>query len=99
MENNVMNEEQVRAFLNSIGITEEGKLIDSEYVIQLEDSDEWAKVYSLLEQAENVDIDPDEPIMASERSGIIVYLSDDYDITLDARYDSNTYTLTVSKGE
>lgn len=99
MENTAMNIEQVKEFLSSIGITDEGTIVDNEYVIKLEDSDAWARVYSLLEQAENVDQDIDEPIMASERSGIIAYLSDDYDLTLDARYDSNTYTLTVSKGE
>lgn len=93
-----MDINQVKAFLTDIGITKDGKLVDNDYVVTFPDSDSWSVAYSLLEESDLVDSDP-EAILSSEYSGVIYYLSDNYDLKLEAKYTTDTYTLVVSDGE
>lgn len=93
-----MDINQVKTFLTDIGITKEGKLVDNDYVVTFPDSDSWSVAYSLLEESDLVDSDP-EAILSSEYSGVIYYLSDNYDLKLEAKYTTDTYTLVVSDGE
>ena len=93
-----MDINQVKAFLTDIGITKDGKLVDNDYVVTFPDSDSWSVAYSLLEESDLVDSDP-EGILSSEYSGVIYYLSDNYDLKLEAKYTTDTYTLVVSDGE
>ena len=93
-----MDINQVKTFLTDIGITKDGKLVDNDYVVAFPDSDSWSVAYSLLEESDLVDSDP-EAILSSEYSGVIYYLSDHYDLKLEAKYTTDTYTLVVSDGE
>lgn len=93
-----MDINQVKTFLTDIGITKDGKLVDNDYVVTFPDSDSWSVAYSLLEESDLVDSDP-EAILSSEYSGVIYYLSDNYDLKLEAKYTTDTYTLVVSDGE
>lgn len=93
-----MDINQVKTFLTDIGITKDGKLVGNDYVVTFPDSDSWSVAYSLLEESDLVDSDP-EAILSSEYSGVIYYLSDNYDLKLEAKYTTDTYTLVVSDGE
>ena len=80
-------------FLSGIGIDQVGHYTKSNaYVIDIEDSDEYGKVYSRLDKCEDLVEDEDSSTMNIHTSNII-FESDDYQFTLIADFDQDTYKL------
>lgn len=79
-------------FAKSIGITGEGTTSGNIYTVNLKDSNEYSRVYTLLDKAPDADLDNDESVL-SESSTLLVYLTDDFDIKLKADLDKNIYTV------
>lgn len=85
-----------KEFANSIGITKEGTESNNRYVVELSDSNEYSRVYTILDKAPGVDLDSDESIL-SETTTQLVYLSDDFDIKLIADLDKNNYSVVIER--
>lgn len=81
-------------FAKSIGITKEGITSGNTYIVQLDSSNEYSKIYTLLDRAEGVDLDNDESVL-SESSTLLVYLADDFDIKLKADLDKDAYSVEI----
>lgn len=80
-------------FLRKLGIHQEGEFTDDgNYVIELEDDDEYAKVYSLLDKSNELEEDEDASQLTNDNSSV-QYVNDKYTITLLADYDSDQYAL------
>jgi hypothetical protein len=80
-------------FLEKIGITQVGHYTKSNsYVIDLEDSDEYGKVYSILDKCDEIEEDEDSSTLNIHNSNII-FESDDYQFVLIADLDQDTYKL------
>ena len=79
-------------FAKSIGITGEGTTKGNTYTVSLKDSNEYSRVYTILDKAKGLDLDNDESVL-SESSTLLVYLADDFDIKLMADLDKNIYTV------
>lgn len=86
-----------KEFLAHLGITKEGRTDGSIYIVDLADSNDYARAYSALDKAAEVDLD-NEASANSEHSSMLTFLSDDYDIILEANFDDNVYRLTVKEG-
>jgi len=91
-----MNLDKIKEFLTQLNITKEGKLEGNKYIINLGDSNAYSRMYTILDKSELVDLDI-ENISMNEEESKMIYLSDDYDLTLDANFNDNTYTLTIEE--
>ena len=89
---------QTKDFALKLGIKIQGKESNEGYVIRFNNSDDYAKVYSLLSRSELLSLEEDQVIL-SEHTNIIKYISDEFDLTLAANFDKDSYTLTIKEGE
>ena len=83
-------------FAKHLGITKEGSYVDDVYVITLSGSNEYSKVYTILDKSDEVDLDTDE-ISLDVKNSLMVYLADDFDIKLTADFDADIYTITFEE--
>jgi len=82
--------------LKDLHITKQGKMNGDKYIIQLDNSDEFSRMYTVLDKYEGADLDPEGMVMSSS-SSIMVYLTDDFDITLKADFDRDTYQMIIEE--
>lgn len=84
-------------FLKELGIT--NKITSKELnklVIDIEDSDEYGRIYSKLDKNDLVTEDQDSSQVTFDTSSI-QFESDDYLITLLADFENDKYTLTIKE--
>lgn len=87
----------MREFLRKLGINTSGQFKGTNtYVIDIDDSDEYGKIYSKLDKSILVDEDPDSSQL-TESTSTIQYESDDYILTLIANFDLDEYKLTIKR--
>lgn len=80
-------------FLEKLGITQVGHYTKTNtYIIDIEDSDEYGKIYSLLDKSDKIEEDEDSSTITVHTSNI-VFESDNYQLTLMADFDQDTYKL------
>ena len=84
----------MKEYLKSLGVTKEGKMTGNVYTIHLDDSDEYGKIYSLLDKYDGLD-ENEEDSEISSHSAKILFEDDSHIITIYADFDSDTYRLTV----
>ena len=86
----------VEEFAKQLGITQEGSYVEDVYVIPLKDSNEYSRVYTLLDKSNLCDLDGEE-INLGVQNSLLVYLSDDFDIKLLANFDTDTYSVSFER--
>ena len=80
-------------FLEKLGITQVGHYTKTNtYIIDIDDSDEYGKIYSLLDKSNEIEEDEDSSTITVHTSNI-VFESDNYQLTLIADFDQDTYKL------
>lgn len=84
----------MKDYLKSLGITKEGKMTGNIYTVHLHDSDEYGKIYSLLDKYDGL-YENEEDSEISSHSAKILFEDDSYVITIYADFDYDTYRLTV----
>lgn len=87
---------KVEKYLKDLGITKEGNVQGDKYIVTLQDSDEFARMYSILETSNDLNID-DSLSLLSNSSSKIFYASSDYEIILNANFTSDTYTIVAKE--
>ena len=85
-------------FLKELGINKEFTKQGDKLVISLEDSNEFSKMYTLLDKSPLVDLDVENIELTSELN-TLVYLGDEFDITLKADFKDDVYLLEIARGE
>ena len=89
----------MKELLKNIGITEVGYYSkEKNYVIDLEDSDHFNKVFSKLQKSDLVDENEDSSVVNLSVSNIL-FLADDYSLNLIADFDQDVYKLVVTELE
>ena len=83
-------------FLQSIGIKGKLQKSSNSYVMDIDDSNEYGKIYSLLDKSEDVEEDPESSQVTFDYSSI-QFFNDDYIIQLIADFENNTYRLTIKE--
>lgn len=80
-------------FLEKLGITQVGHYTKTNtYIIDIEDSDEYGKIYSVLDKSDEIEEDEDSSTITVHTSNL-VFESDNYQLTLIADFDQDTYKL------
>lgn len=85
-------------FARKLGITQEGNYVDDVYVINLKDSNEYSKIYTILDKSDLCDLDVEE-ISLDVQNSLLVYLADNFDIKLQANFDTNTYSVSFEEAK
>ena len=85
-----------KEFLKKIGITDAGYFSENSYVIDLYSDREYSKYYTKLDNSNLVEEDEASTLMNANASNIR-YTSDEFDLTLLADYDADSYSLVVKK--
>lgn len=86
----------IEELLKDIGITKEGNYgKNNSYIIDITNSQEFGKIYSMLEKYDGVD-EVTESSLLTEHNASLRYLGDDYQIDLLADFDQDTYRLVVT---
>lgn len=89
----------MKELLKNIGITEVGYYSkEKNYVIDLEDSNHFNKVFSKLQKSDLVDENEDSSVVNLSVSNVL-FLADDYSLNLIADFDQNIYKLVVTELE
>jgi len=87
----------MKEFLKSIGIENPGHYTDDEeYVIDIEDSNEYSRVFSKLDKSTKIHEVEDDSVFDLEKN-ILYFEAEDYDIELSADLDEDKYSLKISK--
>lgn len=84
-------------FLERIGLPSNGDYSsEGIFIVELKDSDEFAKAYSKLDRSNLVEEDIDSSVMSLD-NGSIQFIGDDYSITLLSNDEDDDYRLTVKE--
>lgn len=83
-------------FATELGISKEGKYIDGVYVITLDNSDEYSRVYTILDKSEIAELN-DEEISLDVKDSIIGYYSPEFYIKLQSDFDNDVYTVSFEE--
>ena len=89
-----MNKEKLFSFLDDLGIDKTGKLEKERYVLELEDSDEYSRYYTILDHTDDLDLN-DTSSMSEEFATVLTYTNDEYKIKLNANFNDDYYTFTA----
>lgn len=89
--------EGIKDYLKSIGINQSGTEKEDTYVIDLQNSDEYGRVYSRLENADDLDILQDNQVI-TEQGSSLMYESETqpYLLNLIADFDGDVYQLIIN---
>ncbi len=88
----------IEEFVKDIGFPENGKMVDGKYIINFDNSNDYSKAYTKLDKYEGADLDPEDMVL-SDTSSVMVYLTDDFDITLKADFVKDVYTLIIEEAK
>lgn len=84
-------------FLRELGIEQEvEETDDGKLIIEIEDSNEYGRIFSKLDKSDLVDEDQESSQITLDTSSI-QFESDEYLITLLANFDTDEYKLTIKE--
>ena len=87
----------MKEFLKSIGIENPGHYTDDdEYVIDIDDSNEYSKIFSKLDKSNKIHEVEDDSVFFFFFY-VLYFEAEDYDIELSADLDEDVYSLKISK--
>lgn len=91
-----MNKEKAIAFLEKLGIDTAGVFEPERYILEIDNSDDYARYYTVLDQEEGLDL-IDVSSMSTEYSTSLAYKGGGYKISLNANFTDDYYTLTLEE--
>lgn len=87
---------EIEQFLDSMGIQNKGASQDGAYVIDIDGSADYAKMYSILDNSDDLELDENSVTM-NENSVDLFYDGEEYTCELIGDLKNNKYRLVVSK--
>jgi hypothetical protein len=88
----------IQEYLKSIGISEEAEQgDDNSYVVSIMNSNEFGKIFSKLENAEDLDPLEDNQVVTEQGSSLVYEsISEPYMLNLIADFDGDVYSLIIN---
>ena len=86
----------VEELISGIGLDGVAEEKGDTFVITLRNSNEYARAYSLLDNSELVDLDP-EFVSMSPTETTMLYLADEYDVFLRANLVDDVYRVEIKR--
>ena len=89
-----MTQDKLDDILYELDFDDIGELKNDKYTIVLNDSDDYAYYYTLLDHNENIDL-VDSSSVSTEFLNVITYEGNDYIVSLNANFNDNYYNVTI----
>lgn len=89
-----MTKEKVDNILDELDFDDIGELNNDKYTIVLNDSNDYAYYYTLLDHNENLDL-VDSSSVSTEFVNVIAYAGEDFKVSLNADFNKNYYNITI----
>jgi hypothetical protein len=89
---------EMKEFAKQLGIDVEGTMEGSKYIIELSDSNEYSRVYTLLDNSDLVDVNEDATLL-TDNVGELLFIGDDFDVKLVGNFNSDIYRVVITVGE
>ena len=87
----------MRDLLRKLGINEEGhRSTDNDYVIDLEDSDHFNRIFSKLDKSDLLDENEDSSVVNLEITNIL-YVAEGFALNLIADFEQDIYKLVITE--
>lgn len=87
----------MKEFLSQLNINNPGTLTDDdEYVIEIQDSNEYSKIFSKIENSDIVREVEDDSVFDIDNN-TLYFESEDYELELNADLENDVYSLVVRK--
>lgn len=83
-------------FAKKLGIEYPGEMSNGKYIIPLNNSDEYSKVYTLLDKSDLVELDTS-CTLVTDKVSELQYFNDDFNIKLAANFVDDLYKVVISK--
>ena len=83
-------------FLKSLGINGQLQKSKSSYVLDINDSNEYGRIYSLLDKNDEVEEDSESSQVTMDYSSVR-FFNDEYTIQLIADFENDEYRLTIKE--
>ena len=89
-----MTQDKLDDILYELDFDDIGELKNDKYTIVLNDSDDYAYYYTLLDHNENIDL-VDSSSVSTEFLNVITYEGNNYIVSLNANFNDNYYNVTI----
>lgn len=89
-----MEQNKLDDILTELDFDDIGEFKDNKYTIVLNDSNDYAYYYTLLDSNENIDL-VDSSSVSTEFLNVITYEGDDFKVSLNADFNNNYYNVTI----
>lgn len=87
----------MKEFLRKLGITQSGHYSsNNNYVIDLDDSNDYDKICSILDKSDLVEENPDSSVINTSVSNIL-YVGEQFSLNVIADFDNDTYKVVVTE--
>lgn len=83
-------------FAKELGIRKEGSLKGKQLVIELEDSDEYSRMYTILDKSKLLTLQQNKTVITTDRSEL-VYEGDEFMVQLIGDMKNNRYEVIIEE--
>lgn len=91
-----MNKDRIKELLADIGIEDDGFITKDKYIIRLNDSDEYARYYTLLDNYDDLELN-DTSSMSQDFASVLTYTNEEFTAKLSANFIDNVYMFSVEE--
>lgn len=91
-----MNRNKLERLLDDLGVEDTGEINKNRYIIELKNSDEFSKYYTMLDSYDNLELS-DTSSMSQEFATVLSYYSPDFKVSLNANFADDYYTCVVEE--
>jgi hypothetical protein len=89
---------ELKEFAKKLNINLDGRMEGEKYIIDIANSDEYSRMYTLLDNSDLVDIDEDSTLL-TDKVGELLFIGDDYDVKLVGNFSQDLYRIVITLGE
>lgn len=86
----------IKELLDKIGLQQEGNQEEDKYIIEIADSNEYSKVFTILDNAEILEIDEGATLL-TDKLGELYFYGEGYEIKLIGNFASDIYRVVITE--
>ena len=88
----------MKEFVDKLGIGIEGTTEGDKYIIELSDSNEYSRMYTLLDSSDLVEIEEDATLL-TDKVGELIFTGEFFDVKLVGNFSSDIYRIVITERE
>jgi hypothetical protein len=89
---------EMKEFVDKLGIGIEGTTEGDKYIIELSDSNEYSRMYTLLDSSDLVEIEEDATLL-TDKVGELIFTGEFFDVKLVGNFSSDIYRIVITERE